>query len=516
MEKTKIVRGKYLIKNDGSDPTGGVIEDGALFIRGDEIVEVGSDREIRRKYSADEIIGGNDYVMLPGLVNSHSHGRGLTCLQLGTEDDSLELWRMYWRTQKRLDPYWDTLYATVKLIESGVTTTVHSHSTVNPATYEEEALQTLKAYDDSGMRVAFALDIKNQNSFVYDDDQKFLAMLPFNLRSELEALLFENPTGIQLQLEDIYFHIFEKISEQHQRKAGRLNIFFGPVSPVWVSDDLMRKIKEKANEYATGIHMHCLETCYQKEYGFKKYGESVVEHLNKMGILGEEASLAHAVWLTERDIDLLAETGTSVVHNPGSNLRLRSGIAPVLRMLEKGVNVGIGLDGITLNDTDDLLEEMRLCSKLHWMPGLVRDFLTPQTVLRMATISGAKIARFKDIGVLKRGFKADIVLMDLKKLSAPYLEPRSDIFKVILARGNSSAVDTVLIGGEIFKQNKKLVKPDKKSILRELRKPLKGEKGKEMLVLEDLLKRLEPYIKRFYEDWEVRDAEPFYRWNSKI
>ncbi len=105
----KIIWGKFLIKNDGSDAEGGILENGALYIRGDEILDVGPYQKIRTTYPADEIIGGQDRVVLPGLINAHYHGKGLTCLQLGTKDGPLEIWRMYWRTQKRVDPYWDTL-----------------------------------------------------------------------------------------------------------------------------------------------------------------------------------------------------------------------------------------------------------------------------------------------------------------------------------------------------------------------------------------------------------------------
>ena len=122
----------------------------------------------------------------------------------------------------------------------------------------------------------------------------------------------------------------------------------------------------------------------------------------------------------------------------------------------------------------------------------------------------------KDIGVLKKGLKADVILIDLKRLSFPYLEARKGIFDMVLGKGNSSAVDTVLIGGEVFKRNKKLVKFDKKRVIRELKKSLKGEKGKGLVALEDLMKKVEPYIKKFYHGAEILDLKPFYGWNSRI
>lgn len=515
-QKTRIVRGKYLIKNDGSDPSGGVVEEGALFIRGEKIIDVGNYREISKKYSADELIGNNNQVILPGLVNAHYHGRGLTSFELGTVDDPLETWIMYVRAGGKADPYWDTLYATTKLIEAGVTTTVHSNSTADPREFEEQALKRLRAYEESGMRVAFALDVRNQNSFVYDDDKKFLAGLPPDLCSKLEALLSKSSIGAKRQLHDRYFLIFDKISKQYHGKNGKINIFFGPVSPVWVSDDLMVKIKNRAKDYSTGIHMHCLETLYQKHYSFRKYGKSIIEHLEKMKILGPEVSCAHCVWVTGNDISILADAGSSVAHNPSANLRLKSGVAPLLRLLEKGVNTGLGLDGMTLNDTDDILEEMRLCSKLHWVPGVNESSLSTIDVLKMATTSGAKIAQFENIGILQKGFKADIILLDFKDLTVPYLEMTKNILDVIITKGSAAFVNTVLIGGEVVMRNRKLLRVNKGEIIKELKNSLKGLKAGELVEFETVMKRVKPYIKSFYREWNNLPSEPYYVWNSRL
>ena len=136
--------------------------------------------------------------------------------------------------------------------------------------------------------------------------------------------------------------------------------------------------------------MHCLESPYQREFGFASYGKSTVEHLHELGMLGPDVSLGHAVWLKDRDMEICAETGTSVCHNASSNLRLRVGILPAARMLEKGVNVSIGMDGTTLNDDEDMLQELRLVSKLHRAPrGLEYTACpTPFDVLTMGTVNG--------------------------------------------------------------------------------------------------------------------------------
>src|SRR5262249_42004683 len=162
------------------------------------------------------------------------------------------------------------------------------------------------------------------------------------------------------------------------------------------------------------------------EFGKQSYGTSTVEHLDELGILGPDVSLGHAVWLNDRDMEICAATGTSVCHNASSNLRLRVGILPAARMLEQGVNVSIGMDGTTLNDDDDMLQELRLVAKLHRVPRGLEHTPCPTSVdvLRMATVNGARsVTMESQIGKLEPGRKADVVLIE-DAFARPYLAPR--------------------------------------------------------------------------------------------
>ena len=163
----------------------------------------------------------------------------------------------------------------------------------------------------------------------------------------------------------------------------RVDIWFGPQGPNWVSDDFMVRIAERAASYGpggTGIQTHVAESLYEKLYGPRTFGEPVVLHLQRLGVLGPRFSLAHAVWLTEAEIEVLAETGTAVSHNPSSNLKLRAGILPARALVEAGATVGLGLDGHALDDDDDIFREMRLAWSLQRDPRIGTPALTPREV----------------------------------------------------------------------------------------------------------------------------------------
>jgi len=380
-----LVRGKFVIVGPAR-----VIADAAVYHKDGRIQAVGPYEELRLKYRPDAELGSDAYLVMPGLVNAHQHGRGLSPLQFGILDDSLEPWIHSLWSQKQVDPYWDTLYTCIRLIESGVTATLHSNYSRNPNDWEEEIEASLQAYQDAGIRVAFAIDIANQNAVVYEQDQRFLSSLPKNLQAKMKAFL---ATKRSLTPEE-YFAFFDQISARYQGAGQeKVRILLGPVGPQWVSDDVLRQISRKAAESNAAIHIHMLETMYQKGYAQRTYGKTFGEHLNDLELLGPNVSCAHCVWLSEKDLDILASSGTSVIHNPSANLRLRSGIAPLGGMLARGINVGIGTDNGSLNDDDDIFQDMRLALQIHRVPGLHEWCPSAADILKMATINGAKMSK---------------------------------------------------------------------------------------------------------------------------
>ncbi len=507
---SSLVRGRYVVARVIDENSSEIIEDGAVFQRDGEIIEVGTYASLKSRYSPDEEIGSSDFVVIPGLVNAHHHV-GLTPFQLGALDAPLETWIVARWGFPDVDPYLDTLYCAAEMIESGITTVMHNQALSRvPAElgpYEASA-SIIRAYEESGMRVAYSLFHRDQNHLVYEDTDQFLTTLPSELARNVKDYLGARP----ISLED-YFSVCAELYERKQ--SDRTRIFISPHNVHWCSDALLRDIREFGTRHSTGIHIHLNETIYQKMYGTRNWGKSPLAHLYDLGFLGPEVSCAHGVWLTDSDIDILSETGTCICHNPSSNLRLKSGIAPLNRMLEKGVTVAIGIDEAGINDDNDILQEMRLAQKLHRVPGVASASPSSHQILHLATANGAKVTFFGDeAGTLEAGKRADIVLVSLERIAEPYLNPDTNIVDALLYRGKGLDVDTVIVDGEVLLRNKKLTRINKEEVgvrLREsLTRPLqphearRGELGQQLL----------PHVQKFFEGWTLDRDAPHYFYNE--
>lgn len=499
-----LLRGRYVISNPAELPDLGTIENGAVAIEGEKVSDIGLYGDLKRRYPEAHEIGSDDHVVVPGLVNAHHHGRGLTTIQLGMLDESFEPQLLGFWGQKPLDVYLDTMYANIRLIRSGVTTVIHSGYSRDWANTEGESRVILRAYDDSGMRVAFAIGTEDSNTFVYQNNDSFLASLPPTLNERVKEIL--NHLGPS----DGY-DFFQLVCRLHEEYVDhpRIKILLGPTGPEWCSSALLTRIKEIAETRDLGIHMHCLESPLQRDFSYKQHGKNSVSHLDDLGLLGPRTSLAHCTWIDDEEIRRCADTGTTVCHNASSNLRFRNGIAPVARMVENGVNVAIGMDGNTLGSDDDMFREMRLVSCLHGLPRSTGKAWDPEStdMLRMATVNGARPSTFDHgIGALTPGCHADAVLVDFRRMTAPYLDPRISPTDAILYLARSAHVDTVVIGGEPVLLNGKMVKIDENEVMRELADIAQADPPAHMQSFFDVLHELRPHVLRFYENWS--DFEP--------
>lgn len=511
---SSIVRGKYLISKVMSPTEATVIADGAVYQRDGEVVEIGTYADLAAKYSPDEVIGSPEHVIMPGLVNAHHHV-GLTPFQLGSPDYPLELWLASRVAARDVDPYLDTLYSAFEMIESGVTTVQHLHSARRgPApTWPKLADQVLRAYRDIGMRTSYAFGFRDQNRLVYGPDEEFVKGLPPDLAPDVSALL----GGMAIDFDQYISSLFVDLYESWGRnRAERVRIWLAPTNLHWCSDKVLVAVKEYATRYRAGIHIHLLETVYQKLYAQRRFGVSAVRHLYDLGFLGPEVTLGHGVWLTEEDVELVARTGTCICHNPSSNLRLQSGIAPVNYFAERGVRVGLGIDEAGINDDRDMLQEMRLALKLHRVPGMGRAVPTSPQVLQMATQHGVHTTGFADrIGSLEPGKSADIVVMSLRNIAEPYLDAEVPIVDAVVHRGRSADVETVLIAGEVVMRDRHFTRVNKAEVLRELATSLKAPLRPDEVKRRELTRQLFPYVRRFYDGWIPPEGEPFYRQNQR-
>lgn len=507
---SSLIRGKHVICKVLSRTDVEIIDDGAIFQQDGKIVEIGKYDDLAAKYQQpDQLIGSSEHVVMPGFVNSHHHV-GLTPLQLGSPDYPLELWFASRLAARKVDLYLDTLYSAFEMIESGITTVQHIHGwRPGPAsTWPAIAEQVLKAYQDIGMRVSYCFAVRDQNHFVYEENENFVKRLPPTIAPEISAILKAQEVPTQ-----DYLNFFEHLWHHWDRdEDGRIRIQLAPANLHWCSDEALESLQAYSTKYGVGMHMHLLETPYQKVYAHKRTGKTAVRHLYDLRILGPHLTLGHGVWLTEEDIGLVAETGTMICHNASSNLRLASGIAPLNHYVKHGVAVGMGLDEAGINDDRDMLQEMRLVLKLHRVPGMDELVPTSPQVFQMATEHGAKTTGFaREIGTLEVGKAADLVVMNWKHIAYPYLDRDVPVIDAVLHRSRTSGVETVMVAGEVILKEGKFTKVDKEAMLEELagslRVPLTSEEERRC----ELAREVFPYVKKFYNGWlEHSHCDPFY------
>ena len=502
-----IARGKFVLTNNDGYATAGILEDGAVYVSGQNIVEVSPYKDLKATYPNTTVIGSPEFWVMPGFVSAHQHGKGLTSYQLGGLDDCLEL-RVSALPQAKVDNYLDTLYGCAQMIEAGITCCIHYNSSRGPALYETDILERIRAYREAGLRVSFGLDIRNRNYLVYGDDD-FYSGLPERLRNRAREEYDKPRTAAP----DDYFRLARRLSETIEKESdGRMKIFFTPAGPQWCTGDLLKAIRRESEEMQLGVQMHLLETKYQRSYFARTYGQSAVQWLDHLDFLTSRTSLAHGVWLSREDAVILAARGTPLVHNPSSNLRLRSGIAPIPMLHEVGVPLALGLDGSPLNDEPDIIQEMRLCANLQRVPGVDSKIVPLKEIFHMATVNGSKALGWGQLaGSLERGKRADLVLLNAKNFSRPYVAPQQNPIDTLITRGKSSAVDTVIVDGEILYQGKKHLRLQPNQIVESLQKsvippaPVKADNlGDELL----------PYVVRYYQPWDKDELLPFHQVNS--
>ena len=355
---------------------------------------------------------------------------------------------------------------------------------------------------------------RDQKRLTYEDDRALVERLPSGLAGEVADLL----AGLAIPLEAYLSDVFGQLWETWGRnQSERTRIQLAPHNFYSCSDEALVALREHAERHSVGIHVHLLETAYQKEDAGHRTGTTAVRHLHRLGFLGPDVTLGHAVWLTDDDLDLVAETGTLICHQASSNLRLQSGIAPLNAFLTRDIPVAIGIDEAGLNDDRDLLQEMRLVLKLHRVPGIDAPVPTAPEVLRMATEHGARTTHnAAEIATLEPGKAADLVLLNWRQLAHPYLDPDVPVVDAILHRARPAAVDTVLVAGEVVLRDGRGTRLNKQEVLEELAASLRLPLRPDELRRRELSRELIPHVKQFYEGWlNPESRDPFYRSNSR-
>lgn len=509
--KTTLIEAAYLLEGfRGDEPI--LHRDAVLAVVDGKVAEFGERAALEARYPGAARLGNANTAIVPGFVNAHHHV-GLTPLQLGSLDHSLEVWFATRLGLRSVDLRLDTLYSAFEMIASGVTTVQHLHSRA-PGGYDglmAASRAVLGAYRDIGMRASFSMAFRDQNRLVYEDDEAFLQRLPQEIRPALANYFAEFGSTLDEQ-----GAVFETLFEE-LRGDDRLAIQLGPSNLHWLSDRALARAADLSERYRVPMHAHVLETIYQKEYAHKRAGVSAIKVLADHGLLNERLTIGHGVWMTSADIEACAGAGVCLCHNCSSNFRLKSGIAPVNRFVEKGVRVAIGIDEAGVNDDRDMLQEMRMVLRAHREPGIDAPAPTAAGVLRMAGQHGAATTPFgKTIGRLTPGSHADLVLFDWNAVTYPYQSADVAFEEVLVQRAKAASVRTVMIAGEVVYEGGRFTKADRDAVLAEIAAQLASPATPKEAARKALSAAVLPYVKAFYRDnYRLPPRSPHYAMNDQ-
>jgi 5-methylthioadenosine/S-adenosylhomocysteine deaminase len=405
-----------------------------------------------------ELLSAADRMLIPGLISAHTHSHG--ALNRGAVDDRVSL-EMFLtgrgaspRSRGTDDKYLSAALSAAEMIRKGCTA-CFDLTVELPEPSREGISAVARAYHDAGMRAVVAPMIADRT--IYQALPGLLEALPDALRSHCAAL---SAAPI-----DHTFSACRDILENWEFDRRWIRPALGPTIPLHCSDQFLIECARLSREHDVPLQTHLAESRAQAALGPTRYGKSLVGHLGELGFLSERLSAAHAIWIDDDDIARLAQSGVAVAHNPSSNLRLGSGVAPVRKMLRSGVAVGVGTDASNTSDGQNMFEATRLASYLSRIDGFASDeWLSAPEAFHLATEGSAKVLGFDDIGRLAPGFEADIVFL---ALDSPHFVPlRSPLTQMVFAE-NGASVHTVMIGGRIVFHDGKLLTLDEALLRRQ-------------------------------------------------
>lgn len=419
-----------------------IFDPGYLIFEDDRIKAVGAGNipdEIRPRI--DHLIDASNMAVIPGIVNAHTHLFQTFIRGLGDDKPLFEWLEKYiWPVAARLSVQEAKLAAMLGLVEnirSGATSVIDNQYVHNTAGMDDEFCQ---AAEELGIRYLMARGWTDRNY---------------------------RPEFIE-SAEEIIERVGSLISRWNQHPSSRIRVEFGPLSQIVVSTPTLQQTYLKAKQWGVGMHMHTSETLKEMENCVRETGLPPVEWLDEIGCLDEGIRLVHSVWLSEREIELVAERGAKIVHCPVSNMYLASGVAPIPEMRKLGIPVALGTDGPGSNNNQDMIETLKTTALLHKIHTLDAMVLLPEDILWMACRGGAEAFGQPDqIGSLEPGKKADIVLVDLNTpFAAPVHRPQS----ALVYNLHGSNVDTVIVDGKMMMINKKITMIDVDELLKECRR----------------------------------------------
>ena len=420
-----VIKGEFVITSPFNEP----IRNGAVVIDGSRIVDTGPWIDIKDKYKDADVVERHSGLIAPGLINCHTHAP-MVLLRGMADDLPLKTWledHIFPAEAKLTKEIVEsaTLLACAEMIRSGTTTFVDMYF------FERQMAQVV---DKVGMRAYLGEGIFDFPSPAFENAKRVM--------EETKGLV------------DLY------------KDHPLIHFTVDPHTPYTCSSDILVESAQFARANGLPIVIHLSETKWEFDETLSLHSKTPVQYLEELGLLGQDLLAVHCVWLEDKDIELLAKNNVSVVHCPESNLKLASGVCPVAKLLEAGVNVALGTDGAASNNNLDMLSEMDVAAKLPKGTLLDPTVVNAQQVLYMATESGGKALGTKDLGRLQPGFQADLIVIDLDR---PHLRPCYNPVSQMVYAATSGDVSDVMVAGRFIMERGKLITIDEKRLLEKIK-----------------------------------------------
>lgn len=399
-------------------------ERGSILIVDNKIEQISNDLSDN---DADEVINAENKIAMPGLINTHSH-IAMTLLRGVGDDQDLQTWLndYIWPKEAKLNDelvYTGSKLAIAEMIKTGTTSFNDMYFFMD---------QTAKAVEETGIRSVLGYGMID----LFDEEKR---------KSELNVTK-------------------KFVKEHHNTANGRIQTAVSPHAPYTCSEELLLESKKIADKHDLKYHIHVSETKQELDDLKKDKGQTPFEYLDDLGVLSENTIAAHGVWTTDDEMKILNERNVSISHNPASNMKLASGIAPVDKYFKNDINVSLGTDGVSSNNNLDMFSEMKIAGLLQKVDTLNPKALPTRQTFNMATVNGAKALGI-NAGIIKEDKLADIILVDtLTPHMVPLRNPLTNI--VYSALGND--VDTVICDGKILMQNKQLTTINETEIIEDI------------------------------------------------
>ncbi len=409
-----------------------IIENGAIIIQGDQILDIGKTEDIEERYKSDKVIDAQDKIVMPGLINTHAHA-AMSLFKGFADDLPLKEWleKYIWPNEaKYINPvssYWGTCLAILEMVYSGTTTFCDMYF------FEDEVAQACKKI---GIRAVLSEGLLDSPTPNCKTPQQGLVYTEKFIKKYIDDNLIKPATG--------------------------------PHSAYTLSSVYLKKAANFLDYYDISYHIHIAETKDEVKKVKKEHKSTPLGYLEKIGVLNDKIIAAHCVYLNKDDIRNVKKYDIGIAHCPCSNMKLASGIAPVPEILNSKIKLGLGTDGSASNNNLDMLEEAKAVALLHKINTGKPEVVSAQQVTDIATIGGAKVLGLEDqIGSLEKEKKADIIILDFQK---PHLMPCYNIYSHLIYSAFGSDVQTVMINGKVVMEDRKILTIDENEVLEKVQK----------------------------------------------